>query len=237
MRTLLFAWLVAAILASAVLSACVAPQAQEPTRKKELTAQEIADKSAETMKEVKSIHFVLEVENGTMVVAPGITVDKVEGDAVRPDRMHLNTTANVAGFTVEIELIGAEGKQYLLNPLTRRWEPLQVAFPASNLFEPERGVAEIMKNVKNLTKLPNETIDGVDSYHLKGTIDSTVIAAIVGGAASGSPVELEAWVGVNDFFIRQMKLGGAVLQGDRAEAIRTLRLSRFNEPVTIEPPV
>jgi lipoprotein LprG len=242
MRILSFIWLIAAIIASLSLSACIAPtepppQTPKPTVTTELTAQEIADRSVEAMREVKTTHFILEVENGTMVVAPGITVNRIEGDAVNPDRLRLTATAKVAGFSLGVEVIATENRQYVLNPLTRRWEVLQTPFPAANLFEPERGVANIMANVKNPVKLANEVVDGVETYHIKGKIASTVIAGIVGGAASGAEVDIDAWIGVDDFLVRRMKIKGPVLEGDSAEVIRTLHLSRFNEPISIEPPL
>lgn len=204
--------------------------------KKELTAQEIVDRSSEKMKELKSVHFRLELTGGKMALAPGMVVDNVEGDAAVPGRIQAKTKATVLNMVVEMELVSVEGKQYLRNPLTKRWDEIPAAFAQANFFSPESGAPAIMKGTKNLARLENEAVEGTESYHLKGTLEPAAVVALTGGAPAGAPLAVEAWIGTGDFLVRQIKLQGAVLQGDQANVLRTLTLSRFNTPVTIEPP-
>jgi len=224
---------VAAVMALAVLA--LAACASAPPPKKELTAQEIVDKAGDKMKELKSVHFRLELTDGKMALGPGITVENIEGDAASPGRMRISTKATIMGMVTEIELIGVEGRQYLRNPLTKRWEAAPISLAGSDLFAPE-GAPSIMKSAKNLARLEDEAIDGAESYHVKGTVESGLIAALVGGAPSNAQVQVEMWIGTADFFVRQIKLAGPLLQDDAAKIVRTLKLSKFNEPVTIEPP-
>lgn len=232
MRIVRYPAIVVMALAVVALAAC----ATTPPPKKELTAQEIVDKASDKMKELKSVHFRLEVTDGKMAIGPGITVDNIEGDAASPGRIHISTKAIVIGMVAEIELIVVADKQYLRNPLTKRWEVSPVSFAGANLFVPEAGAPTIMKGTKNLAKAENEALDGVESYHIRGTIAPAEVASLVGGVPSNSDVQVEAWIGTADFFIREIKLVGQLMQDDPAKIVRTLKLSKFNEPVTIEPP-
>ena len=48
---------------------------------------------------------------------------------------------------------------------------------------------------------------------------------------------LEVWIGSADMLPRSVKLTGRLLSEDPADMIRFLDLSRFDEPVTVEPPI
>ena len=220
------------MLAAVALAACSAPAAG----KKELTAQEIVDNSSEKIQALKSVHFRLEVADGKMSLGLGITVDNVEGDAALPGRMRIKSKASFGGVVFDVDFISVDGKQYFRNPLTGRWETLPIAVAATNLFDRDKGAVSVMKGAINLTKLANETMDGVESYHLRGTVEASALASIVGAVPSESQVQVDTWIGTSDFLVRQIRIEGALLQGDAAQAVRTLKLSRFDEPVTIEPP-
>ncbi|MBI4320773.1 MAG: LppX_LprAFG lipoprotein [Chloroflexi bacterium] len=220
------------ILAGLGVAACATP---EPV-KKELSAQEIVDRSSEKMEALKSLHFRLEVLEGKLALGPGISVDAVEGDAAVPGRIRIKTKTTLVGMSVDVEFISVDGKQYLRNPLTKRWDNLPVAVAPASLFDRERGATSIMKGAKNLTKLPDEVFDGTESYHISGSVEPSAVSTIIGGVPSEAQVPVEAWIGTDDFLLRQIRLEGPLVQGDSPKVVRVLKLSKFDEPVNIEPP-
>lgn len=248
MRLLKYAVAMIVVLAVALTAYVAYPAKKEvapekgltPTSKatavKELTAQEILDASRERMKDVKSVHFRLEMINGKIALGPDITLDTVEGDAVEPGRVRIKTNVSIYGIPLEVELIIADGKQYMREPLTRRWTLLGAPLPQVNLFDPEVGVANIVKNIKNPEKLQSEAIDGADCYHLKGSLDPGVVSFVFGSTPASRSVQAEVWIDTGDLLVRQIRLEGAILQEEPPGIVRTLKLSKFNEPVTIEPP-
>jgi hypothetical protein len=86
-------------------------------------------------------------------------------------------------------------------------------------------------------KLGIETLDGTRVYHLSGAVPAAAIVDMIGGQAVVELVGGELWVGADDFLVRQVRLQGAIAPAEKASVVRVLKLSRFNEPVTIEPPV
>ncbi len=218
-------------LANFVLSSCAAEQARQ-----RMMPQQIVDNASDKTQALKYVYFRLETTGGKMSVSPGVDLYNVEGDVASPGRIHITTKADFSGSVVDIDLISIGGKQYMRNSLTRQWDVLPVPFAPSNLFAPDTGAASIVRSARNLSKLDDESVDGAPSYHLKGTADSAAVASLIGGTPSGSPVQVEAWIGTGDFVVRQIRLEGAMLKDDSPKTVRLLKLSKFNEPVTIEPP-
>ena len=224
--------LVVAIALGVVLIGCSAPA--PPPR--ELTSEEILDRTSSQMKTVDSVHFQMEITGGTMLLGPGIKISKLEGDAVRPDKLRVKTKATFAGIVVDVELVSAAGKQFLRNPLTQRWDALQVDLGTANLLDAEKGALTILRHADDLKRLPNEDLDGVAVLHIAGTVEASAITSVTGGVPSGSPVTIEAWIGADDFLLRKVLVSGSVVEGEPGEVARIIVFSQFNQPVKIELP-
>ncbi len=226
----MFAVVLGAVLALNTLSCA------SPAPPKELTAVEVLDKAATKMKSVDTVHFQLDMAGGKMQIGPGITVSKLEGDAAKPDKMSLKTKATIAGFAVEVELVTAGGKQYLKNPLTKQWEALQADLGAANLLNPEKGALAILSQAKEIKRAANEDLDGAKVFHIVATVASSGITSVTGGIPSGDDVIIDAWIGVDDFALRKVRVTGGVVQGEGPETVRTIVFSQFNQPVKIDLP-
>jgi lipoprotein LprG len=107
---------------------------------------------------------------------------------------------------------------------------------ALSVFDPNTGVAAIIRGMTNVTKLDDEEVDGVPSYHLRGRIDSGDLSSITGSSVIGVAIDTEIWIGHEDFFVRLIKLEGKITESEVPGIVRTLRLSNFNEEVSIELP-
>ena len=59
---------------------------------------------------------------------------------------------------------------------------------------------------------------------------------LVPGAPEGETLHMEVWVGRDDYLVRKVRLTGRLVEADTPEIVRVLELSRFDEPVSIEPP-
>ncbi|MBI2955427.1 MAG: LppX_LprAFG lipoprotein [Chloroflexi bacterium] len=219
-----------------LVAGCAAPGPAPTPTPRELTAAEILEKTAAKMKTVEYAHFQMDITGGTMVLGPGITISKLEGDVARPDKMSLQTRATVGGFVIDVNLISIGGKQYFKNPLTKRWDLLPSELSATDLLDPEKGALTIFGQAKELKRLPNEDLDGAKVFHIAGTVASSTITSVTGGTPSGEDVSVDAWIGTDDFILRKITASGAVAQGETAEVTRNIVFSRFNQPVPIEQP-
>jgi lipoprotein LprG len=217
-----------------LLAACGPKAPPTPTP---LTAAEIIEKSAEKMETLSSFHFELDQVGGGTPIAMGLEMTKAVGDVARPGKLKTTISATIAGMFLEVGIITVGETTYMTNPLTMQWEPLPSEFSAVALFNPDIGIKAIIKGVKNPTKLEDEEVAGIFCYHLKGTLDSSDLRPFVGSAAlEGIPIGTEIWIGKDDFLLRQIKLEGRLTEAEKPGIIRTITLSKFDQPVTIELP-
>lgn len=230
-------WMLAAYLAGlCMMLLVVGCDAPPPTE--ELTADQILERSADEMSEVQSLRFRLEVVNGTMPLGQGIAVSRIEGDAVAPDRLQMDVRARMGNQPVELKSVVLGPRQYLTNPLNQQWQEVTGSLSAPSILDPERGLGAALRRVDGAQRLGRESVDGADSYHLRGTLPAEVLASLVGSAESvDGPVDVELWVDSREFLLRRAKLVGAIVPGESEFLERELYLSGFNQPSTIEAPI
>jgi len=220
------------ILLVLLVLACGPKQKPTPT----LTAQEVVQRCVASMEDLDSFHFELEQSSGSPI-AMGLELVSASGDIARPGRLKLHISATMGSMALEVDIITVGEKTYMTNPLSGQWEPLPTEFNAIKLFDPDTGIRAIIGGITSLTKLADEEVSGTACYHIKGTLDSSKLRPITCGAAlEGVPIDTELWIGKEDFLLRQVRIKGQITEGEEPEIVRTLRLSQFNQPVSIELP-
>jgi hypothetical protein len=201
-----------------------------------LTAQQVLQKASAALRQVKSLHFVLTATGGLMTVGSGLAAKQLEGDAAQPDRLKVTATATFGKMTVDLGLIVIGNQQYITNPITKQWQALPGAVAAPNLLDPRHGAAALLGQATDLQKLANETVNGVDTYHISGHLAAARVAALVGGTPTTGSLAGDVWVGSSDFLVRQIRLVGPVTTDEPPGIQRLLVLSNFNETVSITAP-
>ncbi len=218
----------------AIVIGCAGPAAA-PTETG-LTALEIIDRSSEKFQGITSFHFVLDQVGGGTPIAMGVQMNEAVGDVARPDSLSVMISGTAVGMFLEVQIISVDKVAYMTNPLTGQWALLPADFVALSVFDPNTGVAAIMRGLADLTRLDDEEVDGVPGYRLKGTIDSGDLASITGSSVEGVTIDAEVWIGKEDFFVRRIELEGKITESEVPGIVRTLKLSNFNEEVSIELP-
>ena len=77
---------------------------------------------------------------------------------------------------------------------------------------------------------------GVDTYHLQGKTTVGSITPLLGNPPGTRLVDLELWVDKETDRLVRLRLSGEVEEGDPADAVRTIELSRFGVVVPIVAP-
>jgi hypothetical protein len=209
-----------------------------PPPTKELSADEILERSAGEMSGLQSLRFRLEVVNGTMPIGQGITVSRIDGEAVAPDRLRMDVRARLGNQPVELKSVVVGERQYLTNPLNQQWQEVSGSLVTPSILDPNRGLGAALRRVEGAQRLGRESVDGADSYHLRGTLTASVLADLVGSRESvDGPVEVELWVDSGQFLLRRARLVGAIVPGESEFLERMLHLSGFNQVSTIEAPI
>lgn len=219
-------------LLAVVLAACSGPGAAKPSR---LSEQQIAQQAVDKLGALNSFHFDLSTDNGGKPSGSGFALISAKGDAARPDKLSAALQASVGGFTAALSYVSIGDKHYMTDPISRQWMEVPAQFNTIAVFSPETGAPAIVKSMQGLNEHGIEKVDGVDSYHLSGTVPGSVLQPLLGASAS-SELGVDVWVGVSDLLTRKIVLTGPMFQGEASDTVRTLLLSQFDKPVTITAP-
>jgi hypothetical protein len=201
-----------------------------------LTAENIISKASDQMQAASSFHFVLDQTGGGTPIAMGIEMTKAEGDIVKPDKLKVTITGTVSGMSIAVQMVTVGSSTLMTNPLSGKWEVPPSQFAVLSVFDPDTGIAAIIKGVSALKKLDDAQVGGVTCYHISGNVTSDELKSLTGSSVPGTTVSVELWIGQADFMVRSIKLSGKITDTEAQGIVRTLNISNFNQPMTIELP-
>ncbi len=221
-------------------AACAAPTLPAPPPR------DLVNQAAQKLSSTQSLHFVIEFSGAPTFLDSqhAMTLRRVEGDLLRPDRMRASVKAALPGAYILIQAIGIGGDQYATNPLNGQWQkiPAEWGFNPSVLFQPGSGLTALLADVQDLKTLPDETIENQRHYHISGQIAGEKVVPLTGWLIGGGTVHFEMWVGADDRYIRRLRLvdGSSPLNSSGGTPAPPAQwnadLSKFDVPVTIDPP-
>ena len=196
----------------------------------------ILERSGQVMQELKSFHFQLRHEHGSLQLLAGIFVEDVEGDVVSPDGISLIFSGTYGrGYAIKASVITIGDSSYMTNPLTGRWEAVPSEVSPMNFFSPAQGIASMLSRVDNI-ELLGEGSSGGETYRLGGTVLAEVLAPLLGETLPNTIVQVELTIDAGAMHLRDAKFTGKVTPTDTGGEVRVITISRFGEPVTIEAP-
>lgn len=235
------AWLalLALVLVALPLAAACGGDGEEagPTPATLPPPEEVLPKLVERVGAVKSFHFRLEHEGGLSPIPLGLKLKTADGDIVVPDRMQAELEAEAGGALVRVEVIGIGEEGWITNPFSREWQPLPEGTVISDIFDPAAGIKAVANSLQEVRVAAIEKVGGRETYLLEGQVDSGVLEAAAPIAEPGLTVTVKVWADVEDYTIRQVRLEGPFAPEEPVGIVRILFLSKFDEPVSIEPPV
>lgn len=197
-------------------------------------ADALLESAAARMDQVDAFHFVLTQENGTTDILMGLELVAAEGDIAGADRAQLEVRAKLGSSNLSLEMIILPDASYMTNPLTGRWQEAEISI--SSFFNPEIGVTALMRAVTDAKATRRVEVGGVDTYLVEALVDSGNLDLFAAGAAPGRELVARAWIGVDEPLVHRVEIEGAVIEGEAANTVRRLELSRFDEPVEITAP-
>jgi hypothetical protein len=199
-----------------------------------IDASQLLSDAATRMEQVQRFHYVLEHENGTTVIALGFQMSRAEGDVDGPDRMSAAIKGMFGTVNLETGIVILGDESWLQNPLTRRWEQQQISI--DEVFDPQDGVVALINKARSPRVVGEERIDNVEVRRVEATLDSADLTLLPGEPVAGKSVNVVAWIGNPDPLVHRVELRGAAIEGEPADIVRRITLTRFDEAVTIDPP-
>jgi hypothetical protein len=205
---------------------------------REIIPSEIIAKAQEQLLKIDTFHFELDHSNGLTQLKDIIGTDvvgmkKISGDVVLPDKISSKVTVslsaiNFIGKSFDIKLIGNTFYYNYLNG----WKSYEgIDYQTSDQMASVSNFLD--KITAHLEKLDDQSVDGIECYHLSGQIDSEDI----GFDLPDNSLITDFWVAKSTFHIRQLKIQGKILANDNEKITRTIKFSKFNQPaIEIVPP-
>ena len=197
------------------------------------SAQTLIKNAQAAIQKVSSYHFNLKTQNiGTSGQLP---IQSADGDIVVPDK--LQATANVifSGSTVQAQMIAIGNKQYL--NILGGWQQTTGLLDPRVLSDPQTGVAAMLGQLQNPSTPTDSTSDGTPCWSINGKLNASYLSGITGGGApSGTQDNVTTCIGKSDNLPYLIVVTGIAATGDTAQTVRTFKLSKFNEKITINPP-
>ena len=218
------------ILLTFVLAACGDTGSSTPS------AQTLIKNAQTALQKVTAYHFNLVAENAG---AGGFLVVKsADGDTVVPDKLQANADAVVLGNIVKVKIISLAGKQYVTDPISGQWQTTTGLLDPRTLSDSKTGVVAILGLIQNPSTPTDGNVDGRSCWSINGKLNAKDIQGITGGGTpADSKVDVTTCIGKSDNLPYQIRITGIAVQGDTDKTVRTFKLSKFNESVTIVAPI
>ena len=230
----------AAILAvAAALLAVSCGSEPTPTPTPAITAADVRDHAADRLRALDTVHFRVTHEEGGTDIGFSSTLTEAEGDGIFPDKASFLATATSALFgdaTLELDIVQYGEATYLRDRISMVWQDLPPGTLALNFTNINGSIADALASLRDLDLADGGTVDGAPVHLLTGAADAVSMRGLVPGAPEGETLHMEVWAGRDDYLARKVRLTGRLLEADPPDITRILELSRFDEPVTIEPP-
>jgi hypothetical protein len=198
-------------------------------------AQDLLNKAAAASKTAKTFHFNFTQENGTMPMPLGFRLVSAEGDYQAPDRIKAAVKAKAASANISVNVAGIGEKTWITNPFTRKWESLPDT-SVSDIADPSAIVNALLAGLKDPKIAGEDNVDGVKTYRVTGTIDSSGLRDAFSTVEPGFKNNVDLWLGADDSLPRRAKIAGQLYRDDPQNVVRQVDLSKFGAPVDIKQP-
>jgi hypothetical protein len=218
--------ILASLLTIVALTACASPLAKPETPQQALSG------AAKRASELHSAKFDLQ-GNVTMTFPPEMAQKLGQGSAAGsfsldmsgtgeaqfPDRYHATITAKLSGLSIATEVIVANGKAYVKNPVNGKWQVSAQAGITGQFSQPDPlSYDQLLKNVKSIKDLGDTTLNGTTVHHYQLTPDKDKLIASLDKATVKNPqaiaaikqvldsgtMTVEVWFGKDDHLVRRV---------------------------------
>jgi lipoprotein LprG len=188
--------------------------------------------SADTTRAQQSVHIVLTV-NGKIAK---LTLTKLVGDLTQTPAVAAkgNASLTMGGMSVDAPFVVYGGDLYA--SLTgggslSSFGPADKIYDIGAILNPQTGLANVLSNMSEAKAVDRETINGVSTIKVTGTVSQDAVNRLVPQLQVNSTLPSTAWIADNDSHqLIQSQL--EVTPGNNIQ----MTLSDWGKPVTVEKP-
>jgi hypothetical protein len=181
---------------------------------------------------LSSFHFRLDHRGGGTPIAPNLTITEADGDVVSPDKIAIDFAGTLGAFAVRSSLVTIGDDSYMTNPLTFKWEAVPRSVSPLGFFDPRVGIGSMLTQVQAPVLLST----GRDEHRVSGLLPVEALRPLLGPQTKGTTVKVELTIDAVTNYLTRAVLDGRATASEPDGVVRIITLSRFNEPLIIEPP-
>ena len=230
MQTRLLAIFAAFFAAIALIAGCSSKS--QDSSKPLPDAASLLKESSETTKSQSSMHLKLAV-TGEIKELP---IESIEGDLTNTPAVAAQGTANIMFLGQRLEGVDfsvVDGTLYaaLTKGSFQDLGPATDIYDVSAILNPDTGLANVLANFSNPKADGRETLNGVDTVRVTGTVSAEAVNKITPQLAATGPVPGTAWIREDG----NHELVQAKLEPTPGNSL-TMTCSDWGKPVTVTKP-
>jgi hypothetical protein len=179
-------------------------------------------------------HFVLTIDGATYLDDDEqIELAGAEGDLLRPQSVEALASVAISLVTLDVSLIFIGDDAYMTDFLTGDWGPApdDFTYNPALLLSTTDGLGPVLEALEDPEVVGREQVDGVDTVHMRGTVDQSLIDDMTAGAITGDEIGVDIWFDAETLDVVKIDLAEP---DDGTTWI--ISLSNHNDPVEIEAP-
>ena len=184
----------------------------------------------------KSLHFDIMAQHLGPVPTGGYNIVSATGDVQRPDQLKATATVDAGFITTQIQLIIVGNEQWYTDPLTGKFVSTDQFGSYLRIFDPTTGIGSLLTGLKNPSQPSDGSSNGTPCWKITGDITMDQLSPIFGSDVVGNANGTTFCISKTDNQLLSVVLQGKVLSGDTSQTIRTIYLSKFDQPITIQTP-
>ncbi len=196
--------------------------------------EEIIDRAVARWDETETAHFVLEIDGATYLDdAESIELAGAEGDLSRPQSVEALASVAISLVTLDVSLIFIGDDAYMTDFLTGNWGPApdDFTYNPALLLSQDDGLGPVLEALADPEVVGREQTAGVETVHMRGTVDQELIDGMTAGAITGDEIGVDIWFNAETLDVIRINLA----EPDDGTAW-IITLSDHNALVTIEAP-
>lgn len=178
--------LIPVAVAAIALAGCSKTDKADPNLPEAAT---LLSESAATTKTQTSTHIVLKVTGDK----PTLKLSDLTGDLTTKPAVAAKGTAKTGGL--ELPFVVVDGELFAqLGSAYSSMGPVKDVYDVGLILDPNKGLANLLANITGAKSEKTETIDGVDSVLVTGTMSKDALNTFTGGTTLTADIPAKAWI-------------------------------------------
>lgn len=204
------------------------------------SASALLKSAQEKFNQTTAMHFIMMVDHPGQPQPGGFVITSATGDVKRPDSLSAEAGVDAGIFSTSVKIIIIGSQQYWTDPTNGgQWAPTTEFgnLPIVKLFDPTTGIGTLLTQLQQPSVPTDGSANGVACWKISGTLTPGALTPLFPDITATKPVPTTFCVDKSSGHLVSASLTGPLFSGDLDNTVHTFYFSKFDEQITIQPPV